>query len=420
MESAKRTRFRWLIIALILCLVVINYVDRAAIAYAIGPISESLNISAVQWGLVGSAFSVGYLLVAFLSGPMVDYFGPRKVLAVAVLAWSVASVFTALASTFAIIFIARVLLGLGEGPGFPAASRATSRWVPKIEQGFVLSLIGGVAVAASVLISGPIVTHLIPLVGWRATFLILGALGLFWLILWVAVFRDEPTIRKGLNAEELAYISTGKTDEEKAPTRSRVDAKKIFTNKPLLAMAVGFFAWGYIFWGLLYWLPGYLSKMHHLDIKAVGIFGVIPWAAGILGALVGGLVMRRMRAATDRFYPQCVVMACCVLLAGLCMIPVFLVHSLDVAIIFISLGIGFGFVTAGFWWVASIETSPDQPGFAAGLVDAAFAAAGIVAPIVMGYVVQYTGNFDGGFFSMLIVAVIGAVVMMVFSREVDR
>ena len=91
MESTKRTRFRWLIIALILSLVVINYVDRAAIAYAIGPISEALDISAVQWGLVGSAFSVGYLLVAFLSGPMVDYFGPRKVLAVAVLAWSVAS-----------------------------------------------------------------------------------------------------------------------------------------------------------------------------------------------------------------------------------------------------------------------------------------------------------------------------------------
>lgn len=420
MESAKRTKFRWLIIALILSLVVINYVDRAAIAYAIGPISESLGINAVQWGLVGSAFSVGYLLVAFLSGPMVDYFGPRKILAVAVLIWSVASLFTALASTFAIIFIARVLLGLGEGPGFPAASRATSRWVPKVEQGFVLSLIGGVGVAASVLISGPIVTYLIPLVGWRSTFLILGALGLVWLVVWVAVFRDEPSPRKGMNAEELAYIASGKTELEKAPTKSRIDAKKIFTNKPLLAMAVGFFSWGYIFWGLLYWLPGYLSQVYHLDIKAVGIFGVIPWATGICGALLGGFALSRMRVATDRFYPQCALMAGCVLLAGLCMIPVFLIHSLNVAILFISLGVGFGFVTAGFWWVASIETSPDQPGFAAGLVDAAFAAAGIVAPIVMGYVVEYTGNFNGGFLTMLLVAVAGALVMLVFTREVDQ
>lgn len=420
MESAKRTRFRWLIVALIVSLVVINYIDRSAIAYAIGPISESLNIDPVQWGLVSGAFSIGYLLIAFLSGPMVDYFGPKRVLGVAILIWSVASVFTAAASTFIVIFVARVLLGLGEGPGFPAASRATSRWLPKNEQGFVLSLIGGVGVAGSVLISGPIVTHLIPYVGWRATFLILGALGLLWVIIWLGVFRDEPTVRKGLNASELAYISTGKSDEEKSPTQLRIKPGKIFTNKPLLAVAIGFFAWGYIFWGLLYWLPGYLGKVYQLDIKAVGTFGVIPWAAGILGALIGGLVLNRMYAMTDKFYPRCVVMAFCVLLAGLCMVPVFLIHSLNVAIIFISLGIGFGFVTAGFWWVASIETSPDQPGFAAGLVDAAFAASGILAPIVMGYVVEYTGNFDGGFVAMLLVAIVGSLAMVVFTRGVDQ
>lgn len=420
MEPNKRTKFRWLIVSLIISLVVINYIDRSAIAYAIGPISESLNIDPGQWGLVSGAFSIGYLLVAFLSGPLVDYFGPKKVLGVAILIWSVASVFTALASAFIVLFIARVILGLGEGPGFPAASRAMSRWMPKNEQGFVLSLIGGVGVAGSVLISGPIVTHLIPYVGWRVTFLILGTLGLLWVILWMLAFRDEPTLRKGLNSAELAYIVAEKSEEERSPTKSRINARKIFTNKPLLAIAVGFFAWGYIFWGLLYWLPGYLGKVYHLDIKAVGTFGVIPWAAGMLGALLGGLILRRMHLVTKRFYPRCVVMAVCVLLAGLCMVPVFLVHSLNVAMIFISLGIGFGFVTAGFWWVASIETSPDQPGFAAGLVDAAFAASGIFAPIVMGYVVEYTGNFDGGFVAMLIVAIAGSLTMVVFTRSVDR
>lgn len=418
-NPSKRTRFRWFIMSLIILLVVINYVDRSAIAYAIGPMSESLNISPSQWGLIGSAFSVGYLLVAFLSGPLVDYFGPKKVLVVSIVVWSVASLFTALAASFAIVFIARVLLGVGEGPGFPAASRAASRWMPKVEQGFVLSLIGGVGVAGSILISGPLVTQLIPFLGWRITFLVLGAIGLVWAVAWVLFFKDEPTVRGGLNAAELSYIHEGKSEEEKSALKTKIEPMKIFTNKPLLAIAFGFFAWGYVFWGLLYWLPGYLSQTYHLNIKSVGLFSVIPWAAGVMGALIGGLVLKRLSAASTRLYPRCAVMAVCVLFAGLCMIPVFLMHSLGIALTFISLGVGFGFVTAGFWWVGSIETSPDQPGFAAGLVDASFAASGIVAPIVMGYVVEHTGSFNGGFVTMMIVAAAGFLVMTVFTKDVD-
>lgn len=419
MDPSKRTRFRWWVMTLIILLVVINYVDRAAIAYAIGPMSESLHISPSQWGLIGSAFSFGYLLVAFLSGPLVDYFGPKKVLIVSIIVWSAASLFTALAASFVVVFIARVLLGLGEGPGFPAASRAASRWMPKVEQGLVLSLIGGVGVAGSVLISGPLVTQLIPFVGWRMTFLVLGAIGFVWAVVWIMVFHDEPTLRKGLNAAELAYIHEGKSEEEKSVRKAKIEPMKIFTNVPLLAIAFGFFAWGYIFWGLLYWLPGYLSTTYQLDIKSVGLFSVIPWAAGVVGALIGGIILNRLSAASRKLYPRCAVMAVCVLLAGLCMIPVFLIHSLTIALTFISLGVGFGFVTAGFWWVGSIETSPDQPGFAAGLVDAAFAASGIAAPIVMGYVVEYTGSFNGGFVTMMAVAAAGFVVMATFTRSVD-
>src|SRR6185437_10008912 len=126
----------------------------------------------------------------------------------------------------------------------------TSRWMAKNEQGFVLSLIGGVAVAGSILISGPIVTQLIPHLGWRVTFLFLGALGLLWTIGWAIVFSDEPALHKQVNPAELAYISDGKSDEERSPLQSKIELKKVLTNKPLIAIAFGFFSWGYIFWGL--------------------------------------------------------------------------------------------------------------------------------------------------------------------------
>ncbi|HEY1888861.1 MAG TPA: MFS transporter [Steroidobacteraceae bacterium] len=416
MESTERTNFRWLAMLLIVSLVIINYMDRSAIGYAIGPISKSLGINPGQWGLISAAFSVGYLLVAFLSGPLVDHYGTKKVLGISIVVWSLASMLTAVASTFFVIFIARVILGIGEGPGFPAASRATSRWMPRNEQGFVLSLIGGVGVAGSILISGPIVTQLIPHVGWRVTFLILGALGLIWTIVWVIVFSDEPALHKQVNPAELAHISDGKSDEERSRVKSKIEPGKVLANKSLLAIAFGFFSWGYIFWGLLYWLPGYLSRTYGLDIKSVGLFSTLPWAAGVVGALAGGVMLRKLYLVTNRLYPRCVVMALFVFLAGMCMIPVFLIHSLTVAVTFISLGVGFGFVTAGFWWVASIETSPDQPGFAAGLLDASFAASGIATPIIMGYTVEYTGSFDDGFLTMMVIAVAGSLAMVVFTR----
>jgi MFS family permease len=402
---------------LIIGLVLINYIDRSAIAYARGPISKSFGISPAQWGVISGAFSIGYLLVAFLSGALVDRFGPKKLLTTAVVVWSLASACTVVASTFTALFIVRVLLGLGEGPGFPAATRATSRWLPKGERGLVLSLIGGVGVAGSLLVGGPISTQLILAVGWQGMFLILGAAGFVWLVLWLVMFNDDPAAHRGTNEAERQYIAAGQIAQERQILQARPNPAAIFANVTLWMVGLGFFCWGYIFFGLMYWLPGYLAHTYSLNLAAVGWFSVIPWTCGIIGALIGGTVMDTISRRTGKMRPTYIVMGCAVFLAGACMIPVFLVHSLGISITFISLGVGFGFVTAGFWWVGSIEACPDQPGFAAGLVDACFGISGIVAPIIMGFIVQETGSFQNGFLVMFAVAVIGAAGLVLFARE---
>ena len=124
-ESTERSNFRWLVMLLIISLVIINYIDRSAIGYAIGPISKSLNINPGQWGLISGAFSVGYLLVAFVSGPMVDHYGTKRILGISIIVWSLASMLTAVASTFFIVFFARVVVWIWEGAGFKAANRST-------------------------------------------------------------------------------------------------------------------------------------------------------------------------------------------------------------------------------------------------------------------------------------------------------
>ncbi len=110
-------------------------------------------------------------------------------------------------------------------------------------------------------------------------------------------------------------------------------------------------------------------------------------------------------------------MGIALLLAGASLIPIFAAPSIAVALTFISLGVGFGFLTGGSWWVAVIDAAPDQPGTAAGFADAAFALAGIIAPATMGFIVAATGSFSSGFVVMTVLAVLAAGAMLLFTKE---
>ena len=163
-----KTRFRWVTIALVIALIVINYIDRSAVSYAVKPLQAEFGITTAEYGIISSVFSIGYMVFAFLSGPLVDRFGPRKVLLTAITIFSVATALTPFAGGFIGLLLIRIILGAGESPAFPAATRVVSRWLPPVERGFALALIGGVAVSGSLLIGGPLLTQLIALGGWRS------------------------------------------------------------------------------------------------------------------------------------------------------------------------------------------------------------------------------------------------------------
>jgi nitrate/nitrite transporter NarK len=174
-----------------------------------------------------------------------------------------------------------------------------------------------------------------------------------------------------------------------------------------------------MFWGFMYWLPDYLSSEYGLSITAVGLFTVAPWAAGVVGALLGGVITDRVFARTGSPRSRLTIMGVALLLSGAALVPIVVAPSLTVSVTFISVGVGLGFVTGGIWWVAAIDAVPAQPGVAAGFADAAFALSGIVAPSVMGFIVSSTGSFSSGFVVMTVLAVIGAGSMLVLPQR-DR
>jgi sugar phosphate permease len=416
---SSRSQYRWLTLGLIVALIVINYIDRSAISYAVDPLTSAFGISKAQYGLVSSAFSIGYMVFAFLAGPLVDRFGARRILLIGVAIWSVVTAVTPVSGTFIGLFFARVILGAGEGPGFPAATRTVSRWMPQKERGIALAMVGGVAVAGSLLIGGPVVTQLISAIGWRGMFWVLAGLGALWFVVAWWLLRNTPDEHRKVSAAEREYIASGRLAEEQSAS-TKLQWRPVLLNRNLWIIGVGYFAWGFMFWGFLYWLPSYLQDQYKLSITAVGLFSVAPWAAGVVGALVGGFACDRIFARTGNPRTRLTIMGVALLLSGAALIPIIASPSLTTAVTFISIGVGLGFVTGGIWWVAAIDAVPSQPGVAAGFADAVFALSGIVAPSAMGFIVSSSGSYSSGFVVMIVLAVVGAGSMLLLPKRGQR
>lgn len=412
---------RWWTIAIILGLVVVNYVDRSAISFAASDLRDEFGITSGQYGVISSAFSIGYMLFALLSGPLVDRFGSRRVLMVGMFIWAAATALTPFAGGFIGLILLRILLGAGEAPCFPAATRLASRWLPAHERGKALALIGGVAVSGSLLVGGPILTQLIAFTGWKGMFWVLAAAGVVWVLVAYPFLKNSPAEASFVSKEELDYIRSGQADGEDTGHESRTDWGEILRNRNLWLVGFGYFAWGFMFWAFMYWLPQYLEHEFGLSIKEVGAFSVAPWAAGVVGALLGGILVDRVYKRTQSIRSRFLIIGVALLLAGISIVPIlFFGSNLTIALICISAGVGFGFITGGIWWVASIDAAPSQPGTAAGFADACFALSGIIAPSVMGFIVGRTGTYNGGFVVMTVLCLIGAAAMLFFTKEPER
>jgi len=152
---------------------------------------DELSLGDARKGLVLGAFGLGYVVTTFLGGMIVERYGPRRVFFVLVLLWGISAGATGLATSFALLYGARVMLGLAEGPSFPAVGSAIGSWLPRCEHTRALSA-AMIAVPIALAIGAPISTALIGTVGWRGMFLLLAIASLLWLPLWWWLFRDSP------------------------------------------------------------------------------------------------------------------------------------------------------------------------------------------------------------------------------------
>jgi MFS transporter, ACS family, aldohexuronate transporter len=418
----SRTQFRWIIIGLIFFITLINYIDRASISFAIGDISQELQLNASQQGLILGAFGIGYIITTFFGGIAVDRFGSRIVLLICVFLWSIATLFTGFAFVFLMIYLARALLGVAEGPNFPALTRAVSDWLAPHERAIALGNTL-VAVPLAIAIGAPIVSSLIVYAGWRGMFIILGLIGLAWIPIWWFLFRDSPEKSRYVNESELNHIRSGDHTHRPIADKTELSTHKsnkgtwafLLSNPTLLANNWSFFVFGYFLFFFMTWLPSYLQTTQGLNLHEVGIFVFIPWVVAALMLYVTGYISDIILRRTGNLrYARSYLIWISQLLAAMCVIPIIFTTSLSAEILFITLAVGFSMSANASYYVINVDIAKERAGTSLGIMDTGFAISGAIAPVLTGYLINLTGNYNIAFWILALLGLSSVLVVFCF------
>lgn len=399
-------RFRYVILALIFVATVINYADRATLSIAGTAVSADLGLSPSQLGIVFSAFAWAYVIGQVPGGWLLDRYGARRVYGASIVLWSLCTLaqgfvhFTAgVAMAVASLFLLRFILGLVESPAFPGNARVVSTWFPTGERGLATALFNSAQYLAVVLFT-PLMAWLTHVFGWQHVFVFMGCLGLALAVCWYWLM-GEPKTHARMSAQELAYIEANgalttldNAIEKDKPKQKWSEVKQLFTSRMMWGVYIGQYCITSLTYFFITWFPIYLIKGRGMTVMTVGLVAVLPAICGFAGGIIGGalsdyLIRRGMSASTARKIP---------FMAGMglstCVVAANFVDTNSAVVAIMALAF-FGKGLGAVGWAVVSDTAPrEMTGLCGGVFNGLGNIAGIVTPIVIGYVVATTGSFN--------------------------
>ena len=418
MSKNKCSNYRWFIAGLIFFITLINFIDRSAISFVINPLKEEFHFTDTEFGMILSAFGVGYILLTVVGGYLVDLWGARFVWPLAAVGWSICVGLLGIAAGFWGFIGLRFLLGVTEGPHFPAMTRSISNWLSPTERARALSL-GLVAIPLSSVVGSPLTSYLVADFGWRVMFFIISTTGILWAAVWYYFFTDRPEDSPYVNEAEKKLIATPSLMQSEKK-KNFVDWRFILTNPVLIANNIAYFAFGYMLFFATLWLPGYFLTQHNLNLKSVGWYLTIPWLVGAIFLKAGGVLSDYLyrKTGSGRLARSHIIWAS-QLLAAIFFVLLSFTHTLGLSIFFLSLGLGFGLMPQPAFFSINIDVAKDRAGSAQGVTSSCLSLAGIIAPIMTGWLIDFTGNYQGAF--LLLAGLTGvAVLTVIFFHHPDR
>lgn len=413
-KSARLKRIQTAALVLLVLSGLINYLDRSTLSIANSAVSSEMGLSASEMGLLLSAFSLPYAFAQLPMGALLDRLGARVTLGFGMLLWSFAQLAGGFVRTVNQFFIARLLLGVGEAPQFPAGAKVFSEWFALKERGRPT----GIFVASTTIapaLAPPLLTGLMFAFGWRGMFIIMGGLGILIAIAWYAIYRDRRDVP--LTAEEIAYLEDGQPADDRSMTSA--EWRGLFRQRTTWGLIFGFMGVIYMVWLYLTWLPAYLEKERGLPLATAGWVMIIPYLAGTFGQLSSGvladhLLARGMQPINSRRLPICIGLV----FAALFTIPAAYTPSLPLAIACISGAMYFINLASGSSWALVSVAAPRRLVASLGsLQNFGGYLGGSLAPVITGVIVDRTGSFIYALVIAAAVALAGAISYLFLVRD---
>jgi MFS transporter, ACS family, glucarate transporter len=433
-DAPKATHIRWWIVVMLFVVTSINYADRAVLAITGPVLSKELGINAVQMGLVFSAFGWSYVLAQMPGGWLLDRFGSRTVYALSIFVWSLATIAQGFVGFFAgvtaivVLFALRFAVGIAEAPSFPGNSRVVAAWFPRQERATASAIFNSAQYFATVIFA-PIMGWITETAGWGWAFGFIGGLGVIVSAIWLKVVH-APSQHPSINKEELALIAEGGglVDMDKGGTQDRRDAngvkwdyiRQMFANRMMIGIFLGQYCINALTYFFITWFPVYLVQARGMSILKAGLIASIPAICGFLGGLLGGVMSDWM---LKRGYSLSAARKTPIVLGMILSIAMIACNYTDVValvVFFMALSF-FGKGVGALGWAVMSDAAPREiTGLAGGVFNMCGNISSITTPIIIGYIIQTTGSFNGALVFVSANALIAALSYLVIVGEIKR
>jgi MFS family permease len=386
---------------------VIMYIDRTNMSVAAPVIQHQFGLNNVAVGVTFSAFSIAYAAFMVAGGRLGDIIGSRRGLTICGIIWALGTVLTGIAGGLISLVCARIIVGIGESAIYPIFSSVVGRWIPVGRRGLAQGVLHGFGRLGAAL-APVIVVALILNFSWRWAFIILGIVSLLFTVVIWTYLRDDPRLHPGVTTEELEnlgyHAEAGVAPETltSPPMDWPAFLRRVW---PVTAVS---FCYGWFSWFLISWVPLYFTHVHGLSLKRVAIFSTMVLFGGGFGMIFGGFAtdwwMKRTGSAR-RARRDIIIFS--FITAMLCIFPLLFSADLMVDASFLALGYFMIELADPSIWMLGMEVEPTHAATSTAMVNTGFAVAGIVSPLIVGWLLDVTGSWTAVFVVSICILLIG-------------
>ncbi len=388
------------------------YLDRVNISMAAKAILKDFKLTHVELGLAFSAFSWPYLVGQWVGGWSANKIGAKLSLALCVLVAGVATFFSGLTVGLATLFAARLFVGIGEGPVFSAATQGMKHWYSGKRYGYIQGITHAAARFGGA-VAPLIVAWCIALSGWRLSFFVCGFITLVWMVFWWFNFYEDPRDHPHITEAEVAELVPPTAGVRHARTPWWPLIKRIF---PVTLVD---FAYGWMLWVFISWIPLYFMTRFHLNIKSSAMNTAITLIGGVIGDTLGGVASDWLLEKTgNKLIARNAFIAVCLVLSGGFLAATMFTNNMALVTFLLFATFFCSEAVCGPIWAVPMDITHEYAGIGGGIMNSGFAIAGVVSPIVFGWVIDRFKSFYVSFWVTVGICVVGAL-LTIFMRP-DR